>query len=641
MPKVTIGTAEVPLTTQELPEFSYSLNEITDPSKLQGSRSTTFNIPATNAARAVLGGTSIAERSDSVHDFRIGDGGVVLFGGKVTPMEWSDDNIRVMAIGDNAGWMGAAKATKLGDVEMGSSGEVSDQYQRDSWMDLNQPDVYPLIDYGAFVDRASTYNVITQQLRPALRVHSVLAKFFQANGYSVASAGRLSRVWKKMYLPNVHDKLSGDAAYLKSKSVEQQLVNTRAYAPLGPVPPDSFPTDPAGIATPGVMGITPIVGTRYQVTIAGTITLTKGSINEPNRILMQVYDDTANTAVLSRIIDIPLGNLVEVITLKGYVIGEFDIVSGRDYYVRFGPTFSASPVSVDVSAWTTRWDMVQAAYIEGITLDLKSCAPKMTVAEVISGITNIERLAVTTDDYTKRVTFSFLSDYLKETTSGIDWRERISGIPVKVQPPIPASFDFEYKEDKGDAYLVEFAKRNDRGFGDTQHISGGLDKPVKIAVPFAATWMDLRLGGLLMPCLKREGPYYQVDHYDYAPRILILGDLAEGDWVHDGQAQTEFPRSYFCGTSRGDTSLSFGSEVVTGNATQGTVATEWRDYLRRAVSPYLRAAVRVYDDEFMGFEFGRPRLVHDGYHQVWCYVQSVKGKRFGEDEVVQGELIPM
>ena len=43
----------------------------------------------------------------------------------------------------------------------------------------------------------------------------------------------------------------------------------------------------------------------------------------------------------------------------------------------------------------------------------------------------------------------------------------------------------------------------------------------------------------------------------------------------------------------------------------------------------------------MGFEFGRPRLVHDGYHQVWCYVQSVKGKRFGEDEVVQGELIPM
>ena len=228
MPRVTIGTAEVPLTTQELPEFSYSLNEITDPSKLQGSRSTTFNIPATNEARAVLGGTSIAERSDSVHDFRIGDGGVVLFGGKVTPMEWSDDNIRVMAIGDNAGWMGAAKATKLGDVEMGSSGEVSDQYQRDSWTLLDQPDVYPLIDYGAFVDRASTYNVITQQLRPALRVHSVLAKFFQANGYSVASAGRLSRVWKKMYLPNVHDKLSGDAAYLKSKSVEQQLVNTSA-----------------------------------------------------------------------------------------------------------------------------------------------------------------------------------------------------------------------------------------------------------------------------------------------------------------------------------------------------------------------------------------------------------------------------
>jgi hypothetical protein len=64
MAKVTIGATEVNLAAKDLPEFSYSLNELTDPAKLQGSRSTTFNVPATSAAKEVLGGASLAEQAD-------------------------------------------------------------------------------------------------------------------------------------------------------------------------------------------------------------------------------------------------------------------------------------------------------------------------------------------------------------------------------------------------------------------------------------------------------------------------------------------------------------------------------------------------------------------------------------------------
>jgi hypothetical protein len=43
----------------------------------------------------------------------------------------------------------------------------------------------------------------------------------------------------------------------------------------------------------------------------------------------------------------------------------------------------------------------------------------------------------------------------------------------------------------------------------------------------------------------------------------------------------------------------------------------------------------------MNFEFARPRLVNDGYGNVWMYVQQIKGKTFGDDSPVECELIPV
>jgi hypothetical protein len=639
MAKVTIGATEVNLAAKDLPEFSYSLNELTDPAKLQGSRSTTFNVPATNAAKEVLGGASLAEQADATHDFRIGDGGAVIFQGKCSPVEWTDDAIRILAVGDNAGWMSAAKGTKLSDLELGSSGVVTDQYQRDSWTDYSGIDVYPLIDYGSFVDRSSTHSVATQKLRPGLRTWRLLQRFFADNGYSVEVKGGLSRVWRKMYLPNTTDKINGDAPYLASKSVRQTMVSGYSYSgyPVA-IPTDTIASDPAGIATAN--SITPIVGTRYRVTVSGDIYITRTFSNfAPSKVLVYVYDVTSASAKLQKIVDIPLGSANETVSLNNLVLGELDIVSGRTYRVTFGVFNSAFGHTINVGRWEVKWDMVQAEYIENITLDLKTCAPKMTVAELVSGMVNTQRLIVSTDDLSHVVTFSYLDDFLEEAGNGIDWRQRIDHgkPPAKVQPEVPSTFEFRYKEDKGDAYLVDFADRNDIGFGDVDYITGGVDKPVQIEVPFAATFQDVRFNGLVIPCLARQGPYYQQDYYSFVPRILVLADLSPGDWIHDGQAQTQYPRSYFAGTQAGDASLCFADD----RGREGTVATRWRDYLRRITSPYLRAEVRVYDDEFMGFAFGRPRLVHDGYHQVWCYVQSVKGKRFGQDEPVECELIPM
>jgi hypothetical protein len=108
-------------------------------------------------------------------------------------------------------------------------------------------------------------------------------------------------------------------------------------------------------------------------------------------------------------------------------------------------------------------------------------------------------------------------------------------------------------------------------------------------------------------------------------------------WRFNGVNRTEFPRAYFAGSGGNDINIGFGNDV----GRLGTLERFWRASLIRAVKPYLQGEFRVYDDEFMNFEFARPRLVNDGYGNVWMYVQVVKGKKFGDDDLVDCELIPV
>jgi len=158
--RLYIGGTEVLLSPDELPEFTYSLIEIIDPSKTRGSTSTTFDIPNTNATRIALGGPAMSETVAGEQSIRIGDGGQVLFEGVCTPVEWSEDRVSIAAFGDNADWIGKAKNTKCVEVDLGVSEFVANAMQEASWVDDNRADVYPLIDYGALRDHTSTTNVI-------------------------------------------------------------------------------------------------------------------------------------------------------------------------------------------------------------------------------------------------------------------------------------------------------------------------------------------------------------------------------------------------------------------------------------------------------------------------------------------------
>ena len=400
-------------------------------------------------------------------------------------------------------------------------------------------------------------------------------------------------------------------------------------------------TDPGG-NTSGTTYTTPL-NQRMRVVLNGSITYTDpllpGTYPWEETFRLVVYVNNADYAPLyTETFTVP-GVATYVQDFDDRILWEGDLPAGVSFGVGIYNTTGNKTATANLSV---KYEVANVEYQQGVTVDIAGTAPKMTVADLISGLCNILRLTVRTDDATHNVTFSYYDDFLKAETEGLDWRERIdhNGLE-KVQPQVPQAFRFEYKEDNNDQYLRDFKEVQDREYGSYVYTTGGRDGEQKIDVPFAATVQRLTFGNILIPAMRKEGPYYQQAIYEWQPRILVLDGMAEGVWKFNGVVQTEFPRSYFVGTQGRDISLAFGDEVENGGLVRGTVFTRWANYLRRQVSPYLRCRVRVYDDEFMGFSFDRPRLVHDGWHQVWVYVGEIKGKRFGDEAFVECELIPV
>jgi hypothetical protein len=644
MPQVWIGGTEIYLDADKLPEFTYSLTDISDPSKVRGARSTSFEIPATNAVRQALGGVTMSEGAALSASFRIGEAGATLFNGTCTPVEWSDDSITVNAFSDNAGWAQDAKGTKLQDVNLGISELVTETYQRDSWTDQERADCYPLICYGSFEDRSSAHNVTVAKLRPAVRVHRLLNKFFNDRGYTVRAVGRLARHWKGLILPNTGKvKIAQETLDASTASVQGTAGLTPVVYSLWPsTAPADYPapvviTDPGGNMTGNVY--TAPVDMRLRIRVNGTNIHSGGSFGTQQSQRITVYRPNLSNLQLGGFTYYAIGPTWTQ-TFNDQTVWEGDVAMGDQVAVGI---YSAGSLYSCFTDATVTFEPASIDFTEGVKFDISGSAPKMSVGELIGGLCNVLRLVVSTDDSTHTVTFSYYNDFAKSPADGIDWRDRLDQTElIKVQPAIPSSWLFRFKEDSNDLYLRGYAEVNDRGYGDTDwDIPMGVDKPVEIEVPFAATISKMRFGNIIIPAMRKEGPYYQQDFYEYQPRLLVMDGTVDAFWRHDGTDMTYAPNTYFVGITANDISLSFGRESDPGGNKAGTVEKEWSEFIRRSYSPMLQVKVRVYDDEFLSFSFGRPRLVHDGWHYRWCYVQEVKGKRFGDESFVECELIPV
>lgn len=664
--RTVINGQDVYLDGDNIPEFSYSLNELTDFTKVKGSSSTTFDIPASNAARVGLGGVAMQEQPIGEVPIRIGEGGQVLFEGVCVPTEWTDESIKVVAYGDNATWFDRAKSTKCVEVDLGYTGSITTATIVSTWV-AEQADLqaqlvsrshfYPIIDYGSMFAFTASTDIAIGKVRWAVSVRALLRKFFTDAGFSVVIKGGLNSLWHRLMLPSSgHTYLALASRRVVSVSATQSAAPDFGAqgTPFGNYGFDTidssetpFTTYTSGLAPGYVFGST-IIATdgKLKVTVRATYRVIRpaGVVYPERQLVFDLQALTGGTpypvvATTSVVIPGGTGN-VDVVVDRELFVG--DVQNGIPYTVtvRTSPeletlqvlgggemTFEHTPESTtDIQSGSSYW----------VT---SAIAPSLTVADVISSLATMLRLVITTNQLSNEVTFQHYDDYLLDPSEGVDWRDRLSHntLPAKVRPETPERFVFKYADDERDEYATSYNGETTwsaEGVYDTD----GRDEEKVSTLKFAATQQGVRFNNAVVPVIKEVDKV--TDYVKCKPRILVHGGFttsAATVMTFAGAARTYCPRFYFAGSGGNDINIGFGNDA----GRLGTLERFWRASLIRAVKPYLKGEFRVYDDEFMNFEFARPRLVNDGYGNVWMYVQVVKGKKFGDDDLVDCELIPV
>jgi hypothetical protein len=661
--RTVINGQDVYLDGDNIPEFSYSLNELTDFTKVKGSSSTTFDIPASNGARVGLGGVAMQEQPIGEVPIRIGEGGQVLFEGVCVPTEWTDESIKVVAYGDNATWFDRAKSTKCKDVDLGFTENITAQMKIDSWTDDTRADVYPLIDYGSMGAYTSATNVTQDKLYPAIKVHKLLEKFFNEQGYTISIKGSLNKLWKKLILP-----FAGGVP-LRDKKCELILKETEPFNPFDPEELEliaegniaqplffrQIQSDECNQRASNSIGFGVFYGLLagqdgdWEVYLDATFVVrrTAATINSGQELVFTLlsYDPTALTynAISTFRKAIPTGQL-ETEVAVAEVVASATLELNQEVYlqVKAAPFQGGQP---EVFAKVPRSITYRSKDNNRASQLSNSINSNLSVADIISSLSNIFRLAIQTDQLTNVVTFQHYDEFLLDISEGVDWTERLSHNqpPLKVRPEVPERFVFQYAEDEKDEAARDYNSQS-QWTAEGIYETDGRDDENITTLKFAATQQAMRFfngsvgvdaSAMLVPVIKEEDKV--TDYTKCKPRILVYDGLQPGVWRFNGVNRTEFPRAYFAGSGGNDINIGFGNDA----GRLGTLERFWRASLIRAVKPYLKGEFRVYDDEFMNFEFARPRLVNDGYGNVWMYVQVVKGKKFGDDDLVDCELIPV
>jgi hypothetical protein len=672
--KTTIGDKEVYLAPDDLPEFEYSLLDVTDPSKVRGSSSTTFEVPGSIEAFRVLGGRAIGEEVKTKQSFRINQGSQVLFEGICTPVEWTDGKISVAAFGDNAEWISAAKNTQCVDVDMGVTDIIDANHMIVVWTseDWDGPFSYrnycfPLIDYGSQSFATQSTNLPLTSFRFGAQVSSLLKKFFDDNGLTVQVKGELARVWDKLMVPAISNNYRVfDARVIVEASQDQSFFNisqTIAPAFTGIYGVDTLAEDDPAFAVPtqGSM-LLPYSGSFFRTTIPGrvsvkfngTITVRRaaGQATLGQQLKFWLFNQTTQQVEASTLVNVAAG------------IGDIDVVIDRELFsldsdtavtytvwcsplpadvgTIFNPQPDGLPVCIMRQGSQFVYEIVDVNNImqPDVQYHVSSAFPtNFSVGDLISSLSNIFRLSIQTNQQSKTVVISTLDDYLQSIDNGIDWSDRVDETKdvAKVLPSSPYQYRLAYTADEKDELAKNYNGQS-QWTAEGVYESGGVDAERLITVKFAPTQQGLRYGNVIVPVLREEDkvtPYIKAK-----PRLLVYeGARNTGDPVFTFNTVLWywFPRAYFAGEGGTDINLGFGDDV----GRLGTMNRYWRNFLDRSVKPYLRADVVIYDDEFMNFAFGRPRLVHDGMQRSWFYVQKISGKRFGDGTPIQCELIPV
>jgi hypothetical protein len=660
---VTIDGQKVDMDPRRVPAFTYSIQDPLKPGSIKGSRSTTFNIPATNRAIALLGTTAMAERPIEDPVLRIGVAGQVYVENRLRVIERDRDEIRGVAVGNNAGWIDRLRNIQLRDLDLGESYPAYYPDMINSWPNEDTVVCWPVVDYGQNLN--TMIRVDASLLRPSLRAHKLLEKAFATIGYTLDVQGLAGTRWKKYVLPST-DTILGNWTLDAEDDRNAAASITSGYnfdAVNGGTPQaltfqgEQF--DPSGASLDG--DYTAPTDRLFDVAFWNlTIGYDETDPAFAGIIFTVVLWDLTANALVRSFEYVPPTPDDGAHTLYGGWNNVF-LAQGHQYYL--GIRCNLGPDrTVFVSQGDVYWGAVRRDYRYGEPFNIASAAPKMTALELFKALCLHRNLIPDTDDRTNIVVLKRYDDlYKPHETDGVSFEGRTNheDKPIKKDELKPRSLNYVWQEDDED-YTVNLinASLRDRNYGDHRRtIARGVLDEEELSMPFAPTAMrriafsPLGTTSIFIPTLKtHDGNEVDPDTGDgvmqikWTPRLLYFDGTSEGIWQLGDEDGTNllftYPRCYFLHPDEQVYSMSFSREGLYQSEARGTISDDWTGFLRRFEdSFFLEIDIMLHDDELQDFDFGIPRLVHDGSMLGWYYFTEIQQKRYGEDEYTRCTLI--
>lgn len=645
----TIDGIEVYLDEDQLPAFTLSVNSLTDPSKVQGVRSTTIRIVATPEARRVLGTEYMAQvkRGGARPVLRIGDGDVDLFRAEVVPVKWTRDVIECLAIGGNASWFEYAKSVKLRDFDFGLGPASTEVAIQNTWTFGAYNDLYyPLVDYGSLEGRDDTYNVTASKFRPAIGVFHTMERLFALQGFELWPDASVANSLLKMVALTPGKALvrrtQGDPAtrvvYSENPSIQY------AITVVG-----STPNVLTGLDTAPTFGAAQWDNVNYAYTPASDGRLVLMIANG----FCRLYINPSYTTYIGRQIRMSLWDFTDGVEVAGVWSDKLTSLGFIDFGMEIGPKYvlaghkigiawqvdgPVSDTNIEVIGFTCTY-APESEWVTGERPYINSLMPDMTLGELLTTVITLLDCVVLTNG--KRITIKTWDAYMRSRiiSGARDWSNRMdhSAAPDR-EYNAPAGVSFTFAKDNGDREVGRLDRvLGGEGFANARAVFDGVGNEVAVSVKVSPTAMGECLGGCLIPLLRKDGGeldtdgVHYVDNFDRSTRMLMVDGMKAGTWTFGTTAKTSYPNCYFLRPDQRTQALHFANaDIFSGPEVPGSTSTSWQGRLRMIGSgDTLTAYFHLRDNELQDFDFGMPTLVDDGSGPAWYWVQEIRDHRFG------------
>lgn len=638
--------------------ITYQLSDFRDISSRNGHSTKTIKLPATKKNSTILGfpetirGESYFNRKLRNNAFIETDSNRILEGSlKIirTSIKNKTAIYETTLLGNNSEWTDLIKDKSIKDLTFATH-TVNEDTIRDSWTKNGDTGefVYPLIDYGLFRSKTSSFDVQNTDLRPAVFVKEILRKIFADLDYVIISDFFKRPAIRDLILLHTTGDIDVSDEFKEQQKAEAFRLFSNAEVPLGA---SDIVYDQEIIDEGDNMVLTPV--TKYTTPGNGTY-----------QISLVVIVTIDNTLTLT---DTDVGISVKV----DGVIKSFKSVSlGIGFKFQFNITFdlqleltSGQEIETEIAvsraffAFSSNTIINQARFIvepislsfaDGLPINISDTLPDISQLDFIKGLIQMFNLYIDTDNRKREVRIETRDNFLLGNNEADEWTDKVDNLQAneieEISEGVSKKLLFKYKEDQSDINAENYFNAFKIRYGDDEHILQNefLEGEKEVAnLPWAATLMGYGFDGdVYLPVLEKEQDGSAT--FEFEPRICVYNGLRTGDWTFEGSSETEYPYAYF------QTDESILSTIQLPFLTlnekfpfqngyfQGLKDRYYGDQLRQLDSGRLyKVYLRLSDSDISKLSFRKPKRIDGNYYDL----NKIKNYLFGANESTEVELL--